>query len=303
MKKKLNIITALILLSVTIFGLSSCLKDNRFVDFSKVGTLIELPLEAFNGPGNTVAESFPIQTTPQTFNLVVNVASPKPLNSAVTVTLALDQAAMTAYNHANGLDTGGNVPYGLPPANAYSIPSLKVTIPAGQRTANLTVQVISANLDPAGKFMIPLSIVDGGGQKISNYKTVLFTVQAKNQFDGVYTLTGVMHRDADATLGGTIVPGVTIPLATAGLTSLTFNQVWANGSGLAGLNPVTIVVDPATNKVTSMTSPIATIVSLPGYDNHYDPATKTFFLSIIWQGSDPNHRSATDTLTYSGTRP
>jgi Domain of unknown function (DUF1735) len=302
MKKTINIIIAG-LLSITAFGLSSCLKDSSFVDFSKVGTLVELPLEAFNGPGNIVAESFPIQAAPQTFSLVVNIASPKPLGTALTVTLGVDQAALTAYNHANGLDTGSNTPYILPPTNAFSIPNPKVTIPAGQRTANLTIQVISSNLDPAGQFMIPISIIDGGGQQISNYKTILFTVQAKNQFDGIYALKGVMHRDADATLGGIIVPGVTIPLATSGLTSLTFSQVWANGSGLAGLNPVTIVIDPASNKVTSITSPIATIVSLPGYNNHYDPATKTFFLSIIWQGTDPSHRSATDTLTYSAVRP
>src|SRR5882757_4405122 len=125
MKKRLYILTVIIL-SATILSLSSCLKDSRFVDFSQVGTMVELPLEAFNGPGKLVAGAFPIQAAPQTIKLVVNLASPKPLSSDLTVTLGVDQAALTAYNHTNGLDTGTNTPYKLPPANSFTIPNVKV---------------------------------------------------------------------------------------------------------------------------------------------------------------------------------
>jgi hypothetical protein len=148
-----------------------------------------------------------------------------------------------------------------------------------------------------------LTISDASGQKISNYSTLLLNVQAKNQYDGLYTLTGFLHRDLDMTLGGPVQSGITMPLATSTATAITFEQVWANGGALGGLNPVTIVINPTTNKVTSITSPVTDITSLPGYDNRYDPVKKVFYLSIIWGGTDPAHRSTVDTLTYTSPRP
>jgi hypothetical protein len=260
MKKRINIITV-VLLSAALLGLSSCLKDSRFVDFSKVGALVELPLEAFNRPGKLVASAFPIQAAPQTLNVVVNIASPKPLGSALTVTLGIDNAALTAYNHANGLDTGSNTPYTLPPANAFSIPNTKVTIPAGQRTANLAIQIISSNLDPAGLYIIPISITDGGGQKISNYKTLLYNVEAKNKYDGIYTATGTFTDGAAPTITADGIYPLNMQLITQGANSVAFFDPQVgflhliNSAGslnvYGAFDPV-FIFDPATNKITSV---------------------------------------------------
>lgn len=301
MKKRFYIITTFIL-SAAVLTMSACLKDPRAQDFSNVGTLVELPIEAYNGIGTLIPEALPIQSTPQNVALVVNVASPKALSKPLTVTLAIDQTALDAYNHANGLDTGGNTPYTLPPSNSYSIPNLKVTIPAGQHTANLNISIISSNLDPAGLYVIPLTITDGGGQKISNYKTALLNVQAKNKYDGLYSLKGYIHRDADLTLGGPI-SGVTSALSTAGANSVYFTQVWASGSETGGVNPIVLAIDPTTNAITITSLANATLKNLPGYNSHYDPATQTFYVGILWNGTDPNHRSAIDTLTYLKPRP
>jgi hypothetical protein len=301
MKKKIYLITT-ILLSAAVLSLSSCLKDPRYVDFSKVGTLVELPLAAANGLGNLTPEALPILATPQPIQVVVNVASPSALSSALTVTLAVDQAALTAYNHANGLDTGTNVPYVLPPDGSYTISSLKVTIPAGQRSASLNIQVTTTLLDPAGLYIIPISIVDASGQKISNYKTILLNVQAKNKYDGTYSLKGYIHRDADLSLGGPII-GMSSDLATTGANSVSFKQVWANGSETGGVNPIIFAIDPTTNAITITSQANASLTNIAGYPSRYDPATKTFYVSFIWNGTDPNHRSATDTLTYTGPRP
>jgi hypothetical protein len=43
------------------------------------------------------------------------------------------------------------------------------------------------------------------------------------------------------------------------------------------------------------------LANTPGYDNRYDPATKTFYISFKWNAS-PTGRSTTDTLTYSKVR-
>src|SRR6184192_3954879 len=98
MKKK--ILSSLFLLALLpgMLSLSSCLKDSRFVDFSKVGVLVELPLSAYTGVGKLTPEALPIQSTPQTIPVVVNVAAPKALSTPLNVTLAVDQAALDAYN-------------------------------------------------------------------------------------------------------------------------------------------------------------------------------------------------------------
>ncbi|MGZ3999829.1 MAG: DUF1735 domain-containing protein, partial [Mucilaginibacter sp.] len=191
MKKRIYFVTA-ILAATAVLSFSSCLKDPRYYTFANVGTLVELPLAAYYGTGNTVPEALPILNTPQTVAVVVNVASPKPLSTPLTVTLAVDQAALDAYNTANGLS--GADAYVMPPANSYSIPDFKVTVPANQRQAQLQVQVTSSNLDPAGLYILPLSITDASGQKISNYKTILLNIQAKNQYDGTYSLKGYVIR-------------------------------------------------------------------------------------------------------------
>jgi len=303
-----------------VLSLSSCLKDPRYVDFSKVGTLIELPLAAFTGPGKLAPEALPITSTPQTFNLIVNVAAPKPLSTAVKVTFKLDVDTMTRLNAkllatfntdstAYVNDTTGNVAapapliqYALPPSNAYSIASLTTTIPANQRTGALPIVVTTSNYSLTAHYVIPLTIIDASGQKISNYRTIFLNVQAKNKWDGIYTIKGFVHRDADATLGGPIKAGLTSSLATTGANSVSFDQIWASGSEAGGINLLSLDIDPVSNAVTISSGVNATLHNLPGYTSHYDPATKTFFLGLIWNGTDPNHRSAIDTLTYKGVR-
>jgi len=208
MKKILYSITT-ILLAASALSLSSCLKDSRYVDFTGSTATVELPLAAYQqnlSPGSFVTDAFPIQSTPQTIPVVINIASPTTLKTATTVTLKLNtdtiaslnniyQEQLTAYDN----DTTGLVPpptapgvYELPPANAYSISSLTATIPAGQRTATINISVTTSNFDVSKYYLIPLTISNGGGVQISNYRTVVFNVQAKNKYDGEYTVTGTM---------------------------------------------------------------------------------------------------------------
>lgn len=315
MKKLIYSFTTIFLI-ITAFGLSSCLKDSRYVDLSNVGTLIELPISAYYGAGNPVPEALPIKTTPQSFPLVVNVASPAPLGTAVNVTFKLNTDSLAKFNaqyvadstaYAN--DQTGTVPapsqagqYRLPPSGSYSISSMSVTIPANQRTASISISVITSMLTPGVLYAIPLSIASASGQKISNYNTVFFAPQPKNAYDGNYSAKGYVHRDADLSLGGPIKSGVVYAIATSGASSDQFNQTWADGSIAGGINPLTLTVNPATNAVTISSQANATLGNLPGYSSHYDPVKKIFYLGIIWNGTDPNHRSAIDTLTYTGSR-
>jgi hypothetical protein len=323
MKKKLYLITTLIL-SVAVLSLSSCLKDPRAQDFSNVGTLVELPLEAYTGVGKLVPEALPIQTTPQNIPVVINIASPKPLSSALTVTLAVDNNALTAYNHANGLDTGGNVPYTLPPANSYAISSLKVTIPAGQHTATLNVAITSSNLDPSGLYVIPISIVDGGGQKISNYKTVLLNVQAKNKYDGAYTATGTFTDTAAPTITAAGIYPYDIYLVTQSATSVAFedpsngfyhlinsggtNSIYGEFAPVFNFDPTTNVItsvvnyygQPSPGRVRAARIDVTGVNALTGTPGTAGSVIKVKY--VMTQGG-ADRTFFDETYTYTGTRP
>jgi hypothetical protein len=298
--KKITYSIASILLITAALSLSSCLKDSKwYVNVSQGKPLIELPLEARNLTGNLVTEALPISSTPQVIQVAVNLAYATTLSSPVTVTLALDPSAVATYNHANGLDTGGNVPYTLLPAADYSVPSYQVTIPAGQHLVYMNINVNTSLIDPSGLFILPIKIVDGGGQQISNYNELLLAVGAKNQYDATYTVKGFVFRNSasgpDMTLGG-YFSGYTQALATVNANAVTWAPLWATGAAAGGLSGTTITVNTTSNQVTMASTGNTTLVNAPGYNNRYDPSTKTFYISYVW-GTAPNNRAETDTLT------
>ena len=153
--------------------LSSCLKDtDKTVDFSDAKGSLELPAVAFNGPTQGVAVD---KTKAQeSFTLTVNLSGAKTSSSATSVTLAVDQAALTAYNASNGTQLV------LLPTADYAIQSLNVSIPAGQRQAILNIVINSSLIDLTKSYALPISITNGGGQGINpNYKTIIYTFEAK----------------------------------------------------------------------------------------------------------------------------
>jgi len=301
MKTKLYIKTAFVAL-VSMAGLSSCLKDNQhYVDFAGATPLIELPAATNVGSSGGIlqAAALNISDTPVPISLMVNLASPHTLSTATTVKVSVDQAALTKYN------TDNSTSFVLLPASYYTS-TFTATIPAGQNAAYIVINVKSNLIDPSiTNYALPLTITDGGGQQISNIKTVIYNVQAKNKYDGAYSLKGFVFRNLgdgtnDPTLGGNF-KGLTQSLATINGTSVTLAPVWKTGVGAAGVAGTSITVDPATNKVTVSSTGNATLGNDPTYDNRYDPATKTFYISYKW-GSGTNNRSQIDTLVYTGSR-
>ena len=281
--------------------MSSCLKSSdTYVDFSKAGTLVELPLAGYspNADGDKFVFLSYAATLPTVENpVVVNVASPKPLSSALDVTLKVDDAALTAYNtkHATA--------YVLLPANAYSIANLKVNVPANQRTATLAV-TIKPNMitDFSKQFVLPITIADAGGQKISNYKTIYYVVGVKNAYDGKYTVTGSATRAGDPVLSGPFAPQE-FSLITAGPQALDMSKtaVWATGAGIGGIGPFRLTLNPVTNDITVTDAVNAAVVNNPAGINKYFPATKTFQISVYW-GTGPTNRAWEATFVYKAPR-
>lgn len=193
--KKISYIK-IVIASLLAITFSSCLKDDQYVDFGTAGSVVELPAAAY-ATGVFQPATFTVATTPTNLPLMVNFAGPKAPSAPITVTLSIDQASLDAYNKANGTSF-----LLLPPAD-YSIPSLKVTIPAGQSAAYLNIAVNTSLIDLSKQYALPLTITDGGGQTISgNYKSVIFAILVKNKYDGIYTVTGTMVDKTSAALTG-----------------------------------------------------------------------------------------------------
>lgn len=168
-------------------ALGGCLKNNKYyIDYSTVGTLIELPMAApastlppnilpngfaitdYGAYADTVTYKSDTSGTP----IYVNVASPSVPGSQNTATLAIDTAALDSINAAlggvypgytnqtNGYGPNGNyagwsfngapitsLSYELLPAADYTVSSWTVTIPGGQRTSPLWVTVNTSVID------------------------------------------------------------------------------------------------------------------------------------------------------------
>ncbi|MDT4886891.1 hypothetical protein FQZ97_1232940 [compost metagenome] len=72
---------------------------------------------------------------------------------------------------------------------------------------------------------------------------------------------------------------VTVDANTVEITNLR----WAGGtSGVAGIDNLRATIDPATNLVTMTALGNATLANRAGYENKYDPATKTLTLNFDW---------------------
>ncbi|MDB5146375.1 MAG: hypothetical protein JWQ57_395 [Mucilaginibacter sp.] len=273
MKKKLYIKTAFIAL-VAIAGLSSCLKDDKhYVDFAGATPLIELPSAAnVGGLGGLLQKAaLDISSTPVPIQLMVNLASPHTLGTAVNVKLSVDQAALTKYNTDNGTS------YQLLPSNTYTS-TLSATIAAGTNSAYVTINVSSNLINPSiTNYALPLTITDGGGQQISNYKTVIYNVQAKNAYDGSYVQNGSLTFP-DGT-------GRSWTNRAKTLSTINANTVIAEAADLGGSGYQMYLKVNADNTVTVTPAPASVNQTIQANgSNTYDPATKTFSLHYKYVG-------------------
>jgi hypothetical protein len=283
-----------------VVGLSACLKnENLQPDFSATTPVVELPVASPTGDGsvNSLSTSLTQSDTPSTYSFYVNYAASSTKATDINVTFGISPAAINSYNAAHA----GDAPIVIMPASAYTMPTT-ITIPAGQRRVEVPITAQSRLLDPNFTYGVPVTITDASGEVISkNFASLVVKFSVKNQYDGKYAYKGYIFREGDPALSG-FFKDLTSNLETNGANGLNFpNPVWSNGTAVGGIGGLTINVDPATNKVTMKSKDQPNLVNTPGYDNRYDPATKTFYLSFQW-GVSPSTRMATDTLTYTGPR-
>jgi hypothetical protein len=268
----------IIIFSLAGMVLTSCLKDKNIEDM-KYGTkgIGDHPIVLF--PNSSEVWGLDASNKDTTFRLLtVRLAEPNPASEDVKVTLTLNNDLVT------------NAGYDVPASTKYSLDNLVVTIPKGSREGYVNITTKTANLlDGSYALGFTVSSVSNPKYTIASQKDFLGVILVKNKYDGKYILKGAFYHPTSS-------PGYTpftidAELHTSGPNSV---KIWIPdldgyyGPGLFngalnafGSQEPEITIDPATNKATVQNSYVGAVTfyqMAPGYDSHYDPATKKIFV-------------------------
>ena len=260
-----------------------------------VASSLNSSVVAFSNSNNdTVVDFVPVELS--------NGDAPAPEDIHVTVS-----RVDTLVNHLDTINyyapNQGTYDYVAPDPSIVTIVSNEVVIKKGTYKGFLQLKFKPSDLlgqDLALGFRIT-GIKEPGYTISGNLADAIPILLIKNKWDGTYLANGYFSHPNPAYTGA--FSGASVVLATSGATSVDMT----GGQPITGNNNLgaypRLVVDPATNLVSVIPSgggpgSIAGPVT-PGYVNHYDPVSKTFYIDYGYSGGT---RHATDTLVYQGPR-
>jgi hypothetical protein len=188
--KQLKIKSLFFLLAVV--SLTSCLKkDPMNVDTSAgVANVVE-----FANTGNNVAGS--LSKYPRfakdlgsmalgdtvSFNINVSYSGVDVAPQDITVTLAVDTAALGTYNRDNSTS------YVTPPTDLYKMPTSVVIKQGTHQTTIKAVITRTSSFDFGVNYALPLKIASASQGVISgNFGKALYSFAARNSYDGIYVM-------------------------------------------------------------------------------------------------------------------
>lgn len=272
MRKKI-LITVSFLAAVLIFN--SCLKDKVGLDWTS-SLKGKMYAEVWKGGKATLA----LQPVPDTvtFKFLVNIATDTPPTQDITVTLAVNEDAMNAYNTANPKGTQ----FKLFPNIEVLDPT--IVIKAGTRNAYVHVRVWGADkLNACDNFMAPISIMTATGGVIVADPVAqgsrLMTLPINNPFAGTYHVTGHFNHPT---------AGIRIINEDKDLKTLDCKTVTTTIGDL-GQDGLNIQINQDNSVVisgqVSDTQPLIQDTTKP---NFYDPIAKTITLNYYYVGAGGN---------------
>jgi hypothetical protein len=275
---------------------TGCLKDKDF-DNNKYGINnpagqpkgVLFQQSKVDADGVQIPNTFGLEgvSTPQSVETLVKIAADNAATRDVHVKIVLNSSLITG----TGLTELSST--------YYTIPTLDVVIPAGQKNVLFKVVIPNALIvDPSKVYALGFTIqsVDGDYTVAANSKDVVLGIAIKNQYDGSYHSTGYFYHPSSPR---TLDEVKTLPTIDANTVSAYLGDLGTSGY----ISYLT--VDPATNKVTIKAAPGAQgapytqfdgglPTTNPGYtakwdksaqcNNTYDPATKTFYLRYGYVG-------------------
>ncbi|UFH52780.1 DUF1735 domain-containing protein [Spirosoma sp. KNUC1025] len=166
-----KLVKMIVAASLTV-GLTSCLKDDEhFVNFAGAGYVAEIPYVANRSILKTVSVS--ASSASLIAPVDVNIASPNLPTQDIPVTVAIDQAALTAYNTAN------KTTYTVLPTAAYQLTTPTVTVAAGQRIATVNVNFVGTQVPATGgPYALPITITEVPSNVVisANYRTQILVI-------------------------------------------------------------------------------------------------------------------------------
>jgi hypothetical protein len=311
--------------ALLLIGGTGCLKDS-FVEDGLAGPeifkspkLIEImgSRDATTSYNSSSVVSFDIGTEAVTGNLVnVRLAANDPAPEDITVQLELAPELLEAYNDTNATHLEEL------PSSIYTVaPSdLTVVIPKGEREGHLQITVVPNDL-LSGEYALAFRIKSVSNPEYiisGNWNNHVVIVGVKNEFDGVYEVTGTMVDMVNPALTG-LFP-MTVHLVTTGPSSVVmFDPVGfhdfihpisnaGNFSGYGSFAPeFTFDADGNITSVVNAYGQPAGNGRSAGLDpsgvNKYDKATKTMRVKyFMYQPGTTVRTTFDETYTYEGPR-
>ncbi len=268
---------------------SSCVKEKQTLHPDGSNAVIEIYNDVPAAVVSTVESIYPLYVktfdieSSIDFEVEVNYAGAGAAPQDITVNLELNPDAIDYYNEEFATH------YIVLPTDKYTVDTWTLTIPKGQKRAKQTFKLKTDMFDFAEAYALPIQVKTVSTGNISkNYGTVIFSVGAKNEYDGVYEYTTSAITS--------LLPNrkVDVTLETLSATKVALKP------GLLGYygNVVNYSVNPANNFVT-VECPSLGVQTPHDERSNYNPTTKTF--KIYWKQSGGG-RTFEETLVYKGPR-
>jgi hypothetical protein len=208
-------ITSLILTAAAVLSLSSCLKENGYLDVKndEGSSLMYIPYSGSKGyfpqsallvAGTTVSDTFH-------YKIPIYYAGGKMASSDITYKLKVDDTKRTAYNSANP-----NSYFALP-ADHYKFTTTTGTLKAGTNRDSLDIEFYPWKFDVTKNYMLPITLYDASGTTISPELSTFYYHAIGNPIAGVYTWDFYRWNNNDGsgpTAGGTFTGDHTLFLPT-----------------------------------------------------------------------------------------
>jgi hypothetical protein len=183
-------------------------------------TIIKLP-QASEELWNIALDAVPGVQTVKVLEVRRDAVTTSGLQEAITVKIAPNNGAITAYNAAH---SGANlVPftnYTLETSEGVKMEGSNYVIPfnAGEFVKFIKIKFDPTTLDLSKRSAMAFKLLDGGGASLSASSEVLVEIAVKNKYDGVYRIEGTMVDAAVPALTGYFPQDV--ELITTGATTV-----------------------------------------------------------------------------------
>ena len=305
----------------TVIG--ACRKDEFVDEDNELGTKGTTIVKVVDGPEKSVfVDNQPNIANVDVFNVRKEAANNTSLNVATTVTLTAAPELISAYNTAHPISAGVPNTYEALPESLFTpgagltktATGYTMSFASGEFAKDFKINLNFPNFDFSKKYCLAFKVTNTSEGKVtaSSQNQIFAIIGVKNAWDGVYSVpAGTVTRYTNPTtpagdaLSGNMAGNPAVNLITLSATTVQISGLqWANaGGGVGGVDPITMTINPATNQVTQIRSSVATTMRIvPGADNKYDPATRTFTLNFDWNQTANKREILGLKLTYARSR-